>query len=110
MNRVNFGQLSGVVVDVCRQHGVWFDVGEINAVVDFVATGGLDRANEHAARMRAAEKERLRARWMDEHKASASVGLFGRGDLPAPGDSLRYLGRAGERALLRALFDWLRVP
>jgi hypothetical protein len=28
MNRVNFAEYSGVVVDVCREHGTWFDADE----------------------------------------------------------------------------------
>ncbi len=40
MNRVNFGRVSGVIVDVCRKHGTWFDVGELTRVVAFVGSGG----------------------------------------------------------------------
>lgn len=41
MNRVNFGKVSGVIVDVCRAHGTWFDGGELTRVVSFAARGGL---------------------------------------------------------------------
>lgn len=41
MNRVNFGRRSGVIVDVCRAHGTWFDAGELVAALEFVAQGGL---------------------------------------------------------------------
>ena len=44
MNRKNFGQTSGVIVDVCQQHGVWFDPGELPRVLAFVESGGLERA------------------------------------------------------------------
>jgi Zn-finger nucleic acid-binding protein len=37
MNRVNFGRVSGVIVDVCRAHGTWFDAGELTRVVNFAA-------------------------------------------------------------------------
>lgn len=33
MNRRNFGDSSGIVVDVCKEHGVWFDLGELEAVL-----------------------------------------------------------------------------
>lgn len=46
MNRKAFGRISGVVVDVCAEHGVWFDAGELAAVLAFVARGGLTRARE----------------------------------------------------------------
>lgn len=43
MQRKNFGRSSGVIVDVCTQHGIWFDVGELPAVIAFVENGGLQR-------------------------------------------------------------------
>ena len=60
MNRVNFARTSGVIMDVCRAHGVWLDRGELERVVGFVDGGGLAIAREHD-RMQAAEEERLRA-------------------------------------------------
>ena len=42
MNRANFGRKSGVIVDVCKVHGTWFDPGELTQAVEFVANGGLD--------------------------------------------------------------------
>jgi Zn-finger nucleic acid-binding protein len=46
MNRVNFGKKSGVVVDVCRSHGTWFDAGELTRAVEWVASGGMRVAAE----------------------------------------------------------------
>jgi Zn-finger nucleic acid-binding protein len=53
MNRVNFGRLSGAVVDVCKGHGTFLDAGELHQVVTFIVQGGLERARER-------EKEELR--------------------------------------------------
>src|SRR6202453_845041 len=36
MNRVNFANFSSVIVDVCRQHGTWFDRGELRRIVEFI--------------------------------------------------------------------------
>jgi Zn-finger nucleic acid-binding protein len=44
MNRRNFGKSSGIIVDICHQHGVWFDAGEVPRVLAFVQAGGLSRA------------------------------------------------------------------
>jgi Zn-finger nucleic acid-binding protein len=44
MNRKNFGESSGIVVDVCTRHGVWFEDGELPRVLAFVQAGGLERA------------------------------------------------------------------
>lgn len=40
MNRVNYGPKSGLVVDVCKMHGTWFDRGELERGLAFVAAGG----------------------------------------------------------------------
>jgi Zn-finger nucleic acid-binding protein len=42
MNRVNFGRTSGVIVDVCKPHGVWFERDELRRVLAFTAHGGLE--------------------------------------------------------------------
>jgi Zn-finger nucleic acid-binding protein len=44
MNRKLFASGSGVVVDVCRSHGTFFDAGELPAIIDFVMAGGLAKA------------------------------------------------------------------
>lgn len=44
MNRVNYARQSGVVLDVCKSHGIWFDQDELRRVLAFIAGGGLDRA------------------------------------------------------------------
>jgi Zn-finger nucleic acid-binding protein len=44
MNRKNFGNISGVLVDVCKAHGFWFDFGELSRIVRFVMRGGLVEA------------------------------------------------------------------
>ncbi len=44
MNRKNFAESSGVIVDVCRQHGFWFDRDELGRIIQFVMKGGLDES------------------------------------------------------------------
>lgn len=46
MNRVNYAKRSGVVLDVCKAHGIWFDQDELRRVLVFITGGGLDRARE----------------------------------------------------------------
>ena len=43
MNRVNFAHCSGVVVDVCREHGTWFDRDELRRIVEFIGAGGFEK-------------------------------------------------------------------
>lgn len=46
MNRSNFARSSGVIVDLCKLHGVWFDAEELPKIIDFIDGGGLARARE----------------------------------------------------------------
>ena len=46
MNRVNFAHCSHVVVNVCREHGTWFDKDQLRRIVEFIRGGGMDRARE----------------------------------------------------------------
>ena len=64
MNRVNFARCSGVVVDICKGHGTWFDRDELTRIVEFIRGGGLEasRAKEKAELVeerRRLESERL---------------------------------------------------
>jgi Zn-finger nucleic acid-binding protein len=64
MNRQNFGRISGVIVDACKEHGVWFDAGELGAIVAWVEGGGLGkmRARQSANLEAAAREARVAAR------------------------------------------------
>jgi Zn-finger nucleic acid-binding protein len=46
MNRLNFGRVSGTVVDACKGHGTFLDAGELHLIVSFIQGGGLDRARQ----------------------------------------------------------------
>lgn len=89
MNRKLFA-VSGVVVDVCRDHGTFFDAGELPAIIDFVQRGGLEKTAKVEAARNAerdkrdrAEAERLRnmpsshgAGWKDDGAAAFIDLLF----------------------------------
>lgn len=40
MNRKRHGSMSGVIVNVCRDHGVWLDGGELAQIVRWINMGG----------------------------------------------------------------------
>ena len=61
MNRLNFGRLSGAIVDVCRGHGTFLDAGELHRIVRFIQGGGLDRARQRQLDDLKDEERRLRA-------------------------------------------------
>jgi Zn-finger nucleic acid-binding protein len=46
MTRRGFADRSGVIVDICAKHGVWFDRDELAQVIEFVDSGGLARIAE----------------------------------------------------------------
>jgi Zn-finger nucleic acid-binding protein len=62
MNRRLFAAGTGVIIDVCRTHGTFFDAGELPLIIDFVMNGGLDRAQrKDLERMREVAKRELAA-------------------------------------------------
>lgn len=69
MNRSNFARSSGVIIDLCRQHGVWFDADELPKIIDFIDKGGIARAREKEKITLRDERERLR----DEQRNLASA-------------------------------------
>jgi Zn-finger nucleic acid-binding protein len=90
MNRVNFAR-SGVIVDVCKDHGTWFDAEELPKIVDHAMTGGIERsAKKDAANLLDdAKRQRQRAQTpiggmgagaafdTDIHRSARSAGFFG---------------------------------
>ncbi|HET9484779.1 MAG TPA: zf-TFIIB domain-containing protein [Xanthomonadales bacterium] len=63
MNRRLFAAGSGVIIDVCRDHGVYFDEGELPKIIEFVQQGGL----EHA------EKKQIERMKEDQRRADANA-------------------------------------
>lgn len=61
MNRTNFAHSSGVVLDVCKTHGVWLDRGELQRVLGFIESGGLTVAREREREQLVEEQRRLAA-------------------------------------------------
>ena len=60
MNRSNFARSSGVIIDLCKEHGAWFDAGELPKIVDFINNGGLARAREKELIDLQAERDKVR--------------------------------------------------
>jgi Zn-finger nucleic acid-binding protein len=60
MNRVNFGRLSGAVVDVCKGHGTFLDEGELHVIATFIQGGGLARARTRQLEDLKDEEQRVR--------------------------------------------------
>lgn len=56
MNRRNFRKSSGVIVDVCRDHGTWLDSDELEAIAGFLLSGGETAASLRREESGATEK------------------------------------------------------
>lgn len=41
MSRQQYARGSGVVIDLCREHGIWFDAEELQQILDWIARGGM---------------------------------------------------------------------
>ncbi len=99
MNRVNYAKRSGVVLDVCKEHGLWFDRDELRRVLVFIQEGGLDRSRER-------DLEALKEAQRAADRPAASGDGFGLGlDSPPPstwitGTSLTSLLLGAARHLL----------
>lgn len=81
MVRRAFAGSSGVILDVCGTHGLWFDAAELEATLAWIRAGGLSRVEERlaeerkeAARRQAMAKQEIRevaaeppaeARWFE---------------------------------------------
>ncbi len=61
MTRRNFAATSGIIIDVCSEHGVWFDKGEMEKIMDFVAKGGIQKARK--AQLERLKDETRREKW-----------------------------------------------
>jgi Zn-finger nucleic acid-binding protein len=95
MNRMNFARHSGVIVDVCKRHGTWFDRDELRQIVEFIRGGGLDAAREKDKAQLEIEKRRLAER----ERAASSLPAFRAEDEHDYGDVVH-----AARDLVRWLF------
>ena len=102
MNRINFARCSGVIVDICKGHGSWFDRDELTRIVEFIRAGGLDAAR---AKEKVAIEEQRRQLRQEQLSAGRRSSLLDKED----DDDNRTIGIksgiASARGLLRLLID-----
>lgn len=100
MNRKLFAAGAGVIIDVCRAHGAFFDAGELPRVVSFVMNGGLERAQrKELERMRDdAKRERQNARFTAMMASRSSTRA----------SEVHMRTRGGSSALVDLLFSLFR--
>jgi len=71
MSRRNIGEKSGIIVDFCKPHGVWFDGNELSQMIDWIRQGGLERAKATPLAEKASVD--LRPRRKDQGPAPISI-------------------------------------
>jgi Zn-finger nucleic acid-binding protein len=82
MNRQNYGRKSGVILDVCRAHGIWFDADELPRVLAWIRDGGEMRAGQLAAEE---AQDQARRRRLEQESAREPIGGWGRAEIdPEP--------------------------
>lgn len=99
MNRQNFGRCSGVIVDLCKSHGTWFDADELRRILEFIESGGLERQAQREREELREELRYLRTKSAIESKGEAN-GL-------GPSFSLEGAGALSVSGLLRRIFQSL---
>ena len=97
MNRVNFARCSGVVVDVCKGHGTWFDRDELQRIIEFVRAGGLSVSRAREVEQLAEERRRLRQQQLAATDTDSLLGLRD--------ETHQSSASAAARELLKILID-----
>jgi Zn-finger nucleic acid-binding protein len=110
MNRKNFAECSGIVIDICKNHGLWFDHRELEKILSFVRAGGLDKARKMGIERAKAELAQIESR----KRAAALVGpaVWSAGSKQGGGWSASR-GSVGDLTgsildLAGGLLDWLK--
>lgn len=58
MNRRNYARRSGVIIDACKDHGIWFDADELPRILAWVRAGGKAEAEQQEADETARQEQR----------------------------------------------------
>ena len=100
MNRINFAKCSGVIVDVCKGHGTWFDKQELTRIIEFIREGGLEASRQREKAHIEEERRQLRNDQLATARMTRSMGMG-----VAGGDEGYITGIASARGLLKFLLD-----
>jgi len=96
MNRANFARCSGIIIDLCKKHGIWFDRDELSRIIEFIQAGGMDVARSKEKAALEEERRRLREEQMSSDFQRA-------GGLSSADSHGRITGIASAGGLLKLL-------
>ncbi|PIR15028.1 MAG: hypothetical protein COV48_16655 [Elusimicrobia bacterium CG11_big_fil_rev_8_21_14_0_20_64_6] len=91
MNRFNFANCSGVILDSCKPHGVWFDPDELRRIVEFIRGGGMDLARAKERWTLELERRRLKQAAAEPERGTNGFLPPMSGSIFASRDLLRFL-------------------
>jgi Zn-finger nucleic acid-binding protein len=99
MNRMNFARCSGVIVDVCKGHGTWFDRDELSSIIQFIGSGGFELSRQKEKHELEFERQQLRTEQMvAASRASGATGI-------SYSDEERLGGISAASSLLKFLLE-----
>jgi Zn-finger nucleic acid-binding protein len=90
MNRINFGAQSGVIVDKCKEHGVWLDGGELRQLMEWIKAGG--QILHQQKQLEIERKKRLEAERKLRENSARNTGAFSLDSRTDHGRKARVLG------------------
>lgn len=74
MLRRNLGRGgSGVIIDLCAQHGIWFDADELAQLMAWIRSGGLEEVRTELARLRGSDDQVRRRRAMRQERPKEEI-------------------------------------
>jgi len=65
MTRKNFKAISGIIIDTCISCGIWLDKDELQQIRHFIASGGLNKAQDRILQQQASHIQALDDRISD---------------------------------------------
>ena len=98
MNRINFARCSGVIVDVCKGHGTWFDRDELRGIVEFIRGGGFEVSRQKEKIEIEQERRQLQEERLALARGSSAMRLLNE-------DDERLSGFSAARGLLKFLIE-----
>ena len=98
MNRINFARCSGVIVDICKGHGTWFDRDELSGIVQFIRGGGLEVSRQKEKSEIEYERQQLHAEQLAAANRADSLGVYSSAEE-------RLSGLSSARGLLKFLLE-----
>jgi Zn-finger nucleic acid-binding protein len=88
MQRVNFAGQSGVIIDICREHGAWFEREELRKIVEFIRAGGMAEARQTQLERLEHERRRLERERAEMHSSPVDPALWGASNHHSTGPTL----------------------